>query len=126
MGELAKRVDEEFHGTWDAAELWLVGSYAGFADGTYDVSVTVQANVFNLQGEDPPPSLEDEGVEIVDPDIEIVEPEDPVEPPPKETTCEESGNEETGVQAKATDGNHHSFEDGVCDSVPGGKKARNE
>ena len=83
VGELAKRLEEEFHGTWDAAELWLVGSYAGFADETYDVNVTVQASGFYLQGEDPPPSLEAEGVEIVDPDIEIVEPEDPVEPPPK-------------------------------------------
>ena len=95
VGELVKRVDQEFQGAWDAAELWLVGSYAGFADGTFEVSETVQANVFKLQGEDPPPSLEEEG-------IEIVEPEDPVEPPPKETSAKKAASKKTASKPKRT------------------------
>ena len=61
VAELVKRLDEEFQGSWDAAELWLVGSYAGFADGTHDVELTVNANVEALREEGPPASLDVEG-----------------------------------------------------------------
>ena len=95
VGELVKRLDEGFFGNWDDAELWLIGSYAGFADGAYDVSVTVAANVFNLRGEDPPPLLEEEG-------IEMIEPEDPVEPQPKITSGKKTAQKKTASKPKRT------------------------
>ena len=95
VGELVKRLDEEFQGSWDAAELWLVGSYAGFADGTHDVELTVNANGEALREEGPPASIDVEG-------IEIVEPEDPIEPPPARSSAKRTATKKATAAPKST------------------------
>ena len=63
VGRLNDGFGQEFIGPWPPSELWLVGSFAAFADGTLNAERFVAANKNRHEGQDPPPSLEEEGFE---------------------------------------------------------------
>ena len=94
VGELAERLKKGFDAGWEPSELWLIGSYGGFADDTYDPDPLVKGNANLWRGEDPPPSLELEG-------IEVVQPEDPVDRPIQPPSRKKQGAVKKATAAKA-------------------------
>ena len=80
VGRLNAGFGQEFVGPWPPSELWLVGSFAAFSDGTLSAERFVAANKNRHEGQDPPRSLEEEGFEVTS------DPE-----PPKKQTAKRTG-----------------------------------